>query len=81
MKAKDWNVFCDTIGKQLNFVLCLAILALINFFVASYLEDFGFPSLLSKIIKGIMALVGTYYFIYAIILTKKILDEQYKTKR
>jgi len=81
MKVKDWNIFCDTIGKQLNFILCLAILALINFCVVSYLEDFGFPTLLSKIIKGIMALVGTYYFIYAIILTKKILDEQYKTKK
>jgi hypothetical protein len=78
MEVKDWNFFCDTIGKQLNFVLCLAILAVINFCVARYLEKFGFSALLSAIIKGIMVILGIYYFIYAIILTKKVIDKRYK---
>jgi hypothetical protein len=78
MEVKDWNLFCDTIGKQLNFILLLAILAIANFCIASYLEEFGFSPLLLKIVKGIMAMLGIYYFIYAIILTKKILDRQYK---
>jgi hypothetical protein len=78
MEVKDWNLFCDTIGKQLNLVLCLAILAVINFCTAGYLEKFGFSALISAMIKGIMVVLGTYYFAYAIILTMKILDKRYK---
>jgi hypothetical protein len=78
MKIKDWNLFCKTIGKQLNFILSLAVLAAVNFILAGYLEDLGFPALISKLIKGSMVILGIYYFVYAIILTKKIVDKEYK---
>jgi hypothetical protein len=78
MKVKDWNVFCDTIGKQLNFIIGLGILAVIDFLISAYLENFGFPLLASNLIKGSMVFLAAYFFAYAIILTKKILDKQYK---
>lgn len=78
MKIKDWNIFCDTIGKQLNFVLSSAILATINFLISDYLERIGLCVLFSLVVKGTMLVLAIYYFIYTIILTKKIIEKQYK---
>jgi len=78
MKVKDWNVFCSTIGKQANFTLALAILAAIDFVLISYLEKLGVCELFTKLIAGVCIVLAIYYLGYTLILTKKIVEKEYK---
>jgi len=78
MKVKDWNVFCSTIGKQANFTLSLAILAAVDFVLVKYLERFGFPSLIGSLLKALCIILGIYYLGYTLVLTKRIVEKEYK---
>ena len=75
---KDWNIVFGSIGKQQNFVLILATIAIIVFTVCDYLENLGFQDLFLKIIKNIALMLAIYYLAYTLILTKKFVDKTYK---
>jgi hypothetical protein len=78
MKIKDWNVFCSTAGKQSNLVLGLAILAVVDFILLGYLEKFGFPVLIAALLQGVTGVLAIYYLAYAIVLTRRIVEKEYK---
>jgi hypothetical protein len=78
MRIKDWNILCRTIGKQLNLIVGLGILAAVNYFICKWLEKLGFSHLLLQIIEATMVFLAAYYFAYAVILTKRIVEKEYK---
>jgi hypothetical protein len=78
MKVKDWNIFCSTIGKQTNFTLLLAILAAIDFILLQHLKGLGLSNLILSILEGICIILGIYYLGYTLILTKRLVEKEYK---
>lgn len=82
MCIKDWNVILDTPGKQLNLITLLGAVSVIVYSVADVLQkkvsiglcDF----LMLTVIKGLAVFLAAYYFVYCIILTKKIVEKYYK---
>jgi hypothetical protein len=79
---KDWNIILDTPGKQLNLMVLLGAISVILYAVADSFQKtaaIGLGDILAlAIIKALAAFLAVYYFIYCIILTKKIIDKYYK---
>jgi hypothetical protein len=77
MKIVDWNIICKTVGRQLSLVFLLGTIASADFFLADTLERLGFSPLLTAIIKGVAIFAAVYYFAYALMLTRKIVEKFY----
>jgi hypothetical protein len=77
MKIVDWNIICKTIGRQLSFVFLLGTIASADYFLADALEKLGFSLLLTAIVKGVAIFAAIYYFTYALMLMKKIVEKFY----
>jgi len=78
MKVKDWNIFCSTVGKQTTLTLLLAIISAIDIVLLQYLKILGFSSLILSLAQAICIILGIYYLGYTLILTKKIVEKEYK---
>jgi hypothetical protein len=77
MKIVDWNIICKTIGRQLSLVFLLGAIASADFFLADALERLGFSALFISVIKGVAIFAAVYYFAYALMLTRKIVEKFY----
>lgn len=76
MKVKDWCIICRTLGAQLSLEISLGVWASVMYFLA---DAFYYLSpLFTSIVKGITAFLAIYYFAYCIMLTKKIIDKNFK---
>jgi uncharacterized membrane-anchored protein len=79
---KDWNIILDTPGKQLNLMVLLGAISIILYAIADFFQKklaVGLCDILALgIIKALAVFLAAYYFIYCIILTKKIIDKYYK---
>jgi hypothetical protein len=77
MKVVDWNIVCKSMGKQLNLVFLLGAIASADYFLADAFEKLGFPILFTSFAKGIAIFSTVYFFAYALILTKKMVEKFY----
>jgi hypothetical protein len=75
MKVKDCNIFFDTLGKQLNFILLLGIWATLLFALTI---NFPIKELAKWVLGGITLFLSIYFLGYALILTIKIVEKYYK---
>lgn len=82
MCIKDWNIILKTPGQQLNLMVLLGAISVILYAVADVFQKtvaVGLCDILTlAIIKALAVFLAVYYFIYCIILTKKIIDKYYK---
>jgi uncharacterized membrane-anchored protein len=81
MCIKDWNIILDTVGKQLNLMALLTTISIILYVIADFFSKNAVglcDALTLAIVKGVAVFLAAYYFIYCIILTKKIVDKYYK---
>lgn len=68
----QWMYFHKDIGKQINIALLAGIIFLFFYCIFDYFGDFtGF-------FKWISLFFVAYFFVYAILLTKKWIDKKYK---
>lgn len=78
VRVKDWQILFKTEGEQLSFVLVCGIWSLILYFLVSILPEIGCYAILIAITKGITLFLAAFYFVYCMLLTKKIIDKYYK---
>ena len=76
MKVRDWHIICRTLGGQLSLEVGLGVWAAAIYFLAD--AFFNLTPFWMAIIKGIAGFLAVYYFVYSIILTKKIVDKYFK---
>lgn len=74
MQAKDWQLVCKSLGRQLNLEISLGILATTVLSLAGALPQ---PIWVSTA-RSVLAFLAAYYFVYSIILTKKLVDKNFK---
>ena len=78
MKVKDWNILCDTIGKQMNLILLCGMIATVDYYIAKLLEELGIKSFFVTTSKGVSLFLAAYFFVYCLILVKKFIDKYYR---
>jgi hypothetical protein len=76
MKIHDWHIVCRSLGKQLNLEIFLGVIATTVYFLADILKNYS--PVLFAIIKGVVIFLAAYYFVYSIILTKKIIEKHFR---
>jgi hypothetical protein len=76
MKIKDWCIVCKTLGKQLALEIFFGVWSASLFFLSDIL--LWIAPVFALIVKGSAGFLAAYYFTYCILLTKKIIDKNFK---
>jgi hypothetical protein len=76
MKIKDWCIVCKTLGKQLALEAFFGVWSASLFFLSDIL--LGISPAFALIVKGSAGFLAAYYFSYCVLLTKKIIDKNFK---